>query len=107
MPRARWNLLYLTLQAMALGDREWAGWRHVRVFVDVERFAGATFERDDGERVDIYAAEHCAHPPPFHRTRHFELSTRSHRDADPAGLPAAFARAFETAERTLLDRARG
>lgn len=109
MARRKWNLLYLALQSMDAAGRAWPDkWRYVRVFLDVERFVGVTFERDDGDRVDVYACEQSVRPPAFHRSRHFELA---HRDPSPPrartprqALLAAFAHAFDEAERAQLER---
>jgi radical SAM superfamily enzyme YgiQ (UPF0313 family) len=110
MSRRKWNLLYLALQGMDLGARGWPdGWKHVRVFLEVERWIGVSLRRDDGDRIDIYACERSVRPVAFHRSRHFELASRDPRhDAKaPRGpLLDAFALAFDEAERAQLDRQR-
>jgi radical SAM superfamily enzyme YgiQ (UPF0313 family) len=116
MPRPAWTLLYLALRRMAVHERAWpGGWRHVRVFLEVERFAGVTFADTDGEQISIYVSRRSDRRAAFHHSRHFELSvrTRPRRGAadaqgrEPTALLSAFAAAFDEAERTqILERIR-
>jgi MoaA/NifB/PqqE/SkfB family radical SAM enzyme len=110
MPRRTWNLLYLVLQAMAVHEHPWPQpWRHVRAFLEVERFAGITFADDAGEQMSIVVSQRTEAGPAFHRTRWFQLGVWApHRrgeatgDREPPVVLAAFAAAFDAAERAQI-----
>jgi radical SAM superfamily enzyme YgiQ (UPF0313 family) len=111
MPRPAWNLLYLALRDMAVHEHEWPdGWRHVRVFLDVEHFAGVTFADAQGEQLSIIVSRRTNGGVAFHRSRHFQMQVQApHRRArerepgpEPPAVLAAFAEAFDAAERARL-----
>lgn len=116
MPRRAWNLLYVVLRAMALPEHPWpAPWRHVRVFLEVERFAGITFADDGGEQLSIIVSRRDDREGAFHSSRWFDLHVRGphrrradessaepHSPVSSRSVLDAFARAFDAAEREQL-----
>ncbi|MGB1016957.1 MAG: hypothetical protein ACPG4T_22660, partial [Nannocystaceae bacterium] len=115
MPRKKWNLLYLTLQAMELATCTWpAGWNFKRPQLQVGEFVGLAFESGSGKRLHLMICERNENNPAYAQTRFFNLTfcdssreaeAEAHR-AQRAALFQVFIGRFEAATARVLTSAR-
>ncbi|MGB1277898.1 MAG: hypothetical protein ACPG77_19285, partial [Nannocystaceae bacterium] len=117
MPRKKWNLLYLTLQAMELAACTWpAGWSFKRPQLQVGEFVGLAFESGSGQRLHLMICERNENNPAYAQTRFFNLAfcdSSSEDDAEAeahrsqrAALFQVFIRRFDAATARVLTSAR-